>query len=431
MDTKWEMQLYIAAVSAWAAWLFGAALHQAPLAVSTHLPALLLLGAVIAVTRIVPIQIALETKLTVDTAVIFGSLLVAPLSVVLAAVALAVTASDVWLRRAWYNVLFNAAKLVVTAALVGFLMHRLGAGPLVDLPGLVPLVAAGGTFLLLEVTLVAGVISLHANVPFPDHCLRLLKTVWFPYSTLLMLGALASTLWVKAPVTLPLLAIPLALVHRSYQQQTALREQTRGTLIRLADTIDNRDVSTAGHCHRVAKLALDIAREMALPEEARETVFLAARLHDIGKIGIPVQTLLAEDDQDGEVRADLERHPAIGMVMLTDLDQFFDIKEAVVFHHKRYDGGGYPRDIALPSYGLPLSAGIIAVADEFDVLTSGRKGHSAFPEDLALREIQSGAGTRFHPEVVRALLSLKGWDSARTGALVGLDPHRAAFVKRA
>lgn len=404
-----QVSVYIAAVVLVAAGCFTVAARVAPAGLGAQLlPALGLLVLVTA-SSLVPVQVATETKMTVETALIFGALLAMPLPAVLGAVAVAGLLSDAWLRRPWYNALFNAAKLVVSATAAGLLVRALGGGPLLSVADLGPIVAAAATYLLVDVGLVAGVSSLHAGFRFASHLGRLLRAVWFQYTALLMLGALASTLWVKAPIALALLAIPLVLVHRSYAQQSRLRAQTKDTLTLLADVVDARDFHTAGHCLRVAGLSLEIARQLGLSEAERDTIYLAGRLHDIGKIGLRDDLALTDGPLSAAEQAELERHPVLGMQMLTQLDQFFDVKEAVVFHHKRYDGEGYPRDIALPSYGLPLSAGIIAVADAFDAMTSGRRYRMAYPEEVALHELRRYAGTQFHPDAVNALCVLKGY----------------------
>ncbi|MGE5508403.1 MAG: HD-GYP domain-containing protein [Chitinophagales bacterium] len=404
-----RVSAYITAVALGAAGLFVVALRLTPAGLGPGaLPALGFLALVTAAS-LVPVQVATETKLTVETAIVFGGVLSLPLPLALGAVAAAGALSDAWLKRPWYNVLFNAAKLVVAAATAGLLVRALGGGPLVNLATLAPIVAGAAVYLLVDVGLVAGVGALHAGFRFTDHLVRLLKAVWFQYTALLMLGALASTIWVKAPIALGLLAIPLVLVHRSYAQQSRLQLQTKETLTLLADVVDARDFYTAGHCQRVATLSLEIARQLGLSEAERDTIYLAGRLHDIGKIGLRDDIALIDGPLSASEQAELERHPVLGMQMLTQLDQFFDVKEAVVFHHKRFDGQGYPREIALPSYGLPLSAAIIAVADAFDAMTSGRRYRVAFSDEVALHELRKNSGTQFHPDVVDALCALKGY----------------------
>lgn len=180
------------------------------------------------------------------------------------------------------------------------------------------------------------------------------------------------------------------------------------TAIALAAAIDARDPYTHGHTERVTNYALAIAKELVgLPEiEAysnfRETLQIAALLHDIGKIGIPDRVLNKHNRLTPEEYEEIKKHSVIGATILNPIKELRDVSREVRAHQECYDGSGYPD--GLKGNGIPLIARIIGVADAFDAMTTNRSYRKGRSAEEALQELKRCSGSQFDPVIVGAFL---------------------------
>jgi putative two-component system response regulator len=226
-------------------------------------------------------------------------------------------------------------------------------------------------------------------------------------------------------------------------ERTAELEAAKLELLeRLARASDFRDETTHAHTRRVGELAARIARRVGLPDVQVEQLRVAARLHDIGKIGVSDSVLQKTDKLDAHEFRDQERHTLIGANILSG-SRFTTLRlaeEVALTHHESWDGTGYPR--ALEGEAIPLSGRIVAVADVFDALTHARPYKHAWSTELALDEIVSQRGTKFDPAIVDAFLDIvdeyvaeqcgsAGRDRELHGEYVADEPHsnRARLVR--
>jgi len=174
-------------------------------------------------------------------------------------------------------------------------------------------------------------------------------------------------------------------------------------LLGLAEALDVRETGSATHCHRVARFAELMARELGLPPDSVEHVRLAGILHDVGRIGIPDELLQKPgpltDDEWRLVRS----HPGIGARMV-ETTEFEDIRSWILAHHERPDGLGYPE--GQTGDELPLEARILAVADAYEAMTAERPYRDALTPDVAAHELRRAAGGQFDQQVVEALLKV-------------------------
>jgi len=168
----------------------------------------------------------------------------------------------------------------------------------------------------------------------------------------------------------------------------------------LVSSVDAKDPYTCGHSERVAILCRELARELGLTDEAIEQAYMAGLLHDIGKIGTPEAILQKEGHLQPEERRIIAEHPGIGGRILQGIKKLEGVREAVVHHHERLDGSGYPDGVS--SGDLPLLPRIVGLADAFDAMTSNRPYRPMMPLEMVLLEIERHTGTQFDPEVVEA-----------------------------
>jgi len=195
-------------------------------------------------------------------------------------------------------------------------------------------------------------------------------------------------------------------------RNAAMLERTQAvyyqTISTLANALEARDRYTRGHSERVTNLAVRIAHRLGMRDEELDIVRQAGLLHDIGKIGITDDVLNKADGLSKEERGEIEHHPQFGNNILGQLKFLRDACHAILHHHERYDGNGYPG--GLLGCDIPMVARVIAVADAWDAMTSDRPYREAMDERKALTEIVGNAGKQFDPDVVRAFMAVLGYE---------------------
>lgn len=166
------------------------------------------------------------------------------------------------------------------------------------------------------------------------------------------------------------LANQLAVMLANMDQHEDLERFTVNMVCSLVSAIEEKDAYAKGHSRRVYQYATLIARHLGMSPEEIETLKWATLLHDIGKIGIPEKVL----NKPGKLTADeyemIKKHPMKGKTILEPIRHLAPALPAVLHHHERYNGTGYPK--GLKGEQIPLAARIIAVADTFDAITSSR-----------------------------------------------------------
>jgi len=177
-------------------------------------------------------------------------------------------------------------------------------------------------------------------------------------------------------------------------------------LERLAVTAELRDDSTGEHSYRVGKMAALIAEEFGCDDETCFMIELAARLHDIGKIGIPDAILLKPDRLNDAERQIMSAHTTVGAELLSksNIPHLQMAEDIARYHHEWWDGSGYPGNLS--GTAIPLASRITALADVFDALTHKRPYKPAWPIDGALSEIASLKGRQFDPQLTDVFLVL-------------------------
>jgi len=183
-----------------------------------------------------------------------------------------------------------------------------------------------------------------------------------------------------------------------------LRRAAEGIVQGIASIVESRDPHTAGHQRRVTDLAGAIAAEMGLPESQTHRIRMAAAIHDIGKIYVPVE-ILRMPHRFAEIESSIiKTHPRVGYNILKEMDFPYPVAETVLQHHERMDGFGYPA--GLSGEDILLEARILGVADVVDAMASHRPYRPALGADKALKEISHNRGILYDPEVVDACLRL-------------------------
>jgi putative nucleotidyltransferase with HDIG domain len=184
--------------------------------------------------------------------------------------------------------------------------------------------------------------------------------------------------------------------------QRRIQATMESTIQALASTVEFRDPYTAGHQRRVAQLAKAIGRDMGLSDDCVNGLYLAAIVHDIGKIRVPAE-VLTRPGKLSKIEFELVKaHVEAGYDILKSIDFSWPIADIVHQHHERLNGSGYPN--GLRSDDLLLESRILAVADVVEAIASFRPYRPALGVDVALAEIEAGRDILFDSEVVDACI---------------------------
>ena len=165
----------------------------------------------------------------------------------------------------------------------------------------------------------------------------------------------------------------------------------------IAAALDERDTYTHGHSQRVAELCIEIGKELRLSDGEMEFLELSATIHDIGKIGIEESVLNKPGKLTDEESSAIKSHVIKGSKILEPMSRLHALMPGVRNHHERYDGKGYPD--GLKGNEIHLVPRIIAIADTYDAMISNKVYRKGLPKEVAIKEIEKGAGTQFDPKL--------------------------------
>lgn len=185
---------------------------------------------------------------------------------------------------------------------------------------------------------------------------------------------------------------------------------SEAVMVALARTVEARDNYTEQHLRRVADRSVEIGRRMGVSEAELEAVRLGGLLHDLGKIAVPDSVLHKPGQLTREEFALIRKHPEAGAEIVRPLRPFDGPEPAVLHHHERFDGTGYP--YGLRRDRIPLAARIIAVADAFDAMTTDRPYRAALTPAEAVGRLEEGSGAQWDPVVVDTFLAAYAGTSA-------------------
>jgi len=183
-----------------------------------------------------------------------------------------------------------------------------------------------------------------------------------------------------------------------------LKSSFHGIVDAVAQAVEIKDPQTGGHQRRVAQLAAAIAREMDFSLNRLEGIRVAGLLHDIGKIAVPIEILSKPGSLNNLECEFIKTHCQVGFDLLKNIDFPWPVLQAILQHHERLDGSGYPA--GLTDQDIILEARILAVADVVEAMISARTYGPAQGIDKALEEIHQKMGVLYDPEVVNICLKL-------------------------
>ncbi|MDO8670647.1 MAG: HD-GYP domain-containing protein, partial [Dehalococcoidia bacterium] len=323
-------------------------------------------------------------------------------------------------RRTLRSVIFNTSQFMIAEGVGGLVYYSY-------VPQVAPASLSGLENLLAIPMSALGVFmanSLMVSVMVGLHLKQNPIEIWFvgwrldgvQFAGLFLIGVVAALASAQDAWVPLVMAVPAGLIYLSLKRTIELMEQTVSAVETMADVVDMRDHYTFEHSKRVADYAVQIARSMKLPAEDISAIRLAARVHDLGKIGVPDSILLKQSKLTQPEWEIMKKHPEVGHDILSRFPQYQRGKELVLTHHERFDGNGYPngRDGQL----LPLGSQIISVADALEAMISDRPYRNAMSLEQAMSEFRKYKGVQWNPMVVETLESLVTQKSLSTSPIL-------------
>lgn len=382
---------------------------RSKVAASEIILAILFCGAIILADRF-PIHLARGTKASLVNLPIFLSAVLLPAPLVVLATGAGLLVAD-YLARIERGLLardfLSTAGQWMFTSFVGYQIVHL------SLPGVSGSGANYGLLLLCAFFFLfmdAVIFSLSQSFVFGEAFIVTLKSVIREGSSLEIIQYLTAILGALAADqdlgSLILLVVPISITYVAFKNIKEMRHETVRILEDMADTVDLRDIYTGGHSKRVAELVAQTLFRLKISGPEATLIEIAARLHDIGKIGIPDGILMKPGRLSNDETALMRTHSQKGADLISKYKDFARGASIIRHHHERWDGNGYPA--RLKGAEIPFGARVIAVADSFDAMTSDRPYRKALSHKHAIQTLLEGRGNQWDPNVVNAFVDMIG-----------------------
>ncbi len=310
------------------------------------------------------------------------------------------------------QVLFNIANLA-TAVTAAYAVHHRGLANMLGGSFPLLLIATASTYFVTNTVPVAAIISLTEE----KRLSKIWKECYFWSLPYYLLGAAiaGAVSFVNRHVgwQLSLLVFPVFYtIYRSYglylerlenekRHAEDLADLHQRTIEALALAIEAKDQTTHDHLQRVRIYALEIGKDLGLPETEMDALRAAAVLHDIGKLAVPEHILCKPGRLTPEEFEKMKTHPIVGAEILEQVKFTCPVVPIVLSHHEKWNGKGYP--YGLKGEEIPLGARILSAVDFLDALSSNRQYRPALSLDEAMKKLELEAGRSFDPKVVEVL----------------------------
>lgn len=339
-----------------------------------------------------------------------SAVLITPNFAALAPVAISVTLAEIIAKRAPIKAAFNVAQHVFAQAMSVGVYLTLGGTSLLDSPPpLAAFLAMVAVFFVLNKLAVSTVIAASTGGNTLAHWISSMRAsaaydiLAFP---LILFFAFAYKEY--GPVYSATLALPIFGIRQLYKTNFALQKINEELLQLMVASIEARDPYTSGHSQRVARYARVIARAAGVSAKQADRIYVAALLHDVGKIHEEFAPILRKPGKLTESEFEvMKSHPERGATLIAKVSHFEDLVPLVRAHHEAWDGTGYPAQLV--GEAIPLGARIIALADTIDAMSTSRPYRPALSAADVRAEIVRVRGQQFDPRLCDSILSDKQW----------------------
>jgi len=315
---------------------------------------------------------------------------------------------DIFKKAPYYKHFFNSGQYLISICAASWVFEIMYSRKLDNIftpkhIGIIFLAAI--IFFLINTFLTASVISISQNIKIFN--VWVFNFAWLlPFHIFLIVMSVAISFLYKAygPFTLLLTLMPLVIAQYTYMLRTNERKALLNSIMHIVKIVEAKDVYTAGHSVRVADYSEKIARKLKLNEYDIEILKNIANLHDIGKIQVDLSILNKTEKLTNEDWNEIKKHPIVGFEIVKEITFLKDNANAVLYHHERYDGSGYPFGIGNDK--IPLFAKIVSVADSYDAMTTDRPYRKALTTKEAIEELERNIDKQFDKRVCSKMLEI-------------------------
>lgn len=348
-------------------------------------------------------------------AVVFGDRQAA-LGVALLAVLGTITRHDL-AQRQWMKPAVNFGQLTVSAAAAGLLVDLLLPGAELDPSQLAWVALVGGLaavlYALLNMGLVTFAVRRIFRRPNPRPWVGLAKLIPSHLAMGFLGGLLGATYRLVGPATLvPIFAV-FFVAYLNLASLGSLRQAHEAALRAFIKSLEAKDRYTRGHTERVAGIAQTVARQLGFRGEQLDRVRIAALIHDVGKLSVPVALIRKPSRLSDDEYARMQEHAQMVEHLLEEVEFLAPMVKIASAHHVHFDGSGYGHHAH--AAGPPvLESRILAVADAYDAMTSTRSYRVALSQRYAFAELRKNSGNQFDPVVVEALIAVMPTEEVST-----------------
>ncbi|MBN2073322.1 MAG: HD-GYP domain-containing protein [Actinobacteria bacterium] len=311
-------------------------------------------------------------------------------------------------RVPYYKHLFNAGQYLISMGVASVVFENIytrDASGFFNAANIGCILAAAYIFFFLNTILTAAAISISEKIN--------LLNVWvFNYAWLipfqLFLAAMAvaiSFLYnLYGPFTLLFTSLPLIIAQYTYLLRVKERRALLNSILQIVKIMEAKDPYTAGHSVRVAEYSEKIARKLKLNEYDTELLVNLANLHDIGKIQVDLSILNKPGHFTKKDWDEVKKHPEVGYEIVKEITFLKSEADAILHHHERVDGKGYPKGIKGDK--ISVFAKILAVADAYDAMTTDRPYRRALTKKEAMEEIERNLGMQFDAKIGELMIEV-------------------------
>lgn len=320
-------------------------------------------------------------------------------------------------RVPYYRHLFNAGQYLISMGIASMVFEFVYDKNMTNFfyaKNIGFILAAAYIFFFLNTMLTAGAISINEGISFAN--VWIFNFAWLiPFQLFLAAMAIAISFLYKqySEFTLLFTSLPLMIAQYTYLLRVKERRALLNSILQIVKIVEAKDTYTAGHSVRVAEYSEKIARQMKLNEYDTELLVNLANLHDLGKIQIDLSVLNKPGGFNKSDWEEVKKHPLVGYNIVKEITFLKSEASAILHHHERMDGKGYPHGIKGDE--ISLYSKILMVADSYDAMTTDRPYRRALTTQEALDELNNNSGTQFDPKVCSIMIEILEGEKAVNG----------------
>lgn len=324
--------------------------------------------------------------------IIFG-----PATAIIVTFISSISVRDILKKEPYYKHIFNCGQYLISISISSWIFEIFfdrDSGNVFIAKNIGIIFMAALIFFVLNTFLTASVISLSKKIKIIN--VWIFNFAWLlPFHIFLVVMSIAISFLYKlyGPFTLMLTMMPLIIAQYTYMLRTNERKALLNSIMHIVKIVEAKDIYTAGHSVRVAEYSEKIARKARLNEYDIEMLKNLANLHDIGKIQVDLSVLNKVDVLTSEDWNEIKKHPIVGYEIVKEITFLKDNANAVLYHHEREDGMGYP--FGIDGKQIPYFAKIISIADSYDAMTTDRPYRKALTPSEAMLEIKKNRSRQF------------------------------------